>query len=381
MPLHTPAAGPWGDALQRATEATAARSISGMDEMCWDDVAMRNIVAVVFYALHLRDREPVESISWNAVLWQLRDDRQVAALITRVLPEAGHDLARTAAPGDPVAETWRWLTRTWDPHAPTKGSSSVLLGHPHHAESGWGPDAPEPRWGGMSRGIGGLPDPALEVCTHWAAGVVQTAIITEHGGHQVFDRVEVTAGAFEGQRGYVRDSGWIFDDGNETVEGPAGYVVDLDDVEGTVDIDADQLQACADLRWADRPAGTLKASPPPGLGATLPPRTTCAEDLAEILDRASNAEIVPAELRRTIGAATEHHHLELDWQASPSPHRVTWRVLQHWYQLGAHYADDQRADVFEVVVTRHLHDPEPVHRLALSEEDVAAVVARCSVLD
>ncbi|MGW2229448.1 hypothetical protein [Streptomyces formicae] len=221
----------------------------------------------------------------------------------------------------------------------------------------------------------------LEICTHWAAGVVQKAIITERGGHHTHDRVEVTAGVFEGQRGYVRDSGWVLDDENETAEGPAGYVVDLDDVEGTEDIDADQLQACTDLRWADRPAGTLKDGPPPGLNAPLSPRKTCAEDLAEILDRASNPETVPDELHRTVAAAKEHHHLELDWQASPSPHRVTWRVLQHWYQLGAHYADDQRADLFEVVVTRHLHDSEPVHHLALSMEDVEAVIARCTAVD
>ncbi|MCZ0975863.1 hypothetical protein O1L55_40680 [Streptomyces albulus] len=234
----------------------------------------------------------------------------------------------------------------------------------------------------MSRGIGsGLPDPALEVCTHWAAGVVQTTIINEHGGHQTFERVEVSAGAFKGQRGYVRDSGWFFNDEAETAEGPAGYVVDLDDAEGTEDIDADQLQACADLRWPRRPEATLKDGPPPGLNAPLPPRTTCAEDLAEILDRASNPEIVPDELRHTIASASEHFHLELDWQASPSPHRVTWRVIQNWYQLGAHYADDQRVDLFEVVVTRHLDDPEPAHHLALSEEDVAAVIARCTAVD
>ncbi|MGW2858323.1 hypothetical protein [Streptomyces sp. NPDC001205] len=373
--------GPWAEAVIRTTAATTAARPSEMDESCWDDVAMRNIIAIVLYALHLRDGQPVESVSWNAVLWQLRNDQRVDVLVNGVLPGAGHDLARTAAPGDPVAETWRWLTRTWDPHAPTKGFSSVSLGQSHRAESGWVPDAPEPRWGGMSRGIGsGLPNPALEICTHWAAGVVQTAIIAERGGHRTHDRVEVIAGAFEGHRGYVRDAGWVFNNESETAEGPTGYVVDLDDVEGTEDIDADQLRACADLRWPGRPEGTLKDGPPPGLGDPLPQRTSCAEDLAEILDRSSNPEIVHQELRRAIDAAKEHHHLELDWQASASPRRVTWRVLQHWYQLGAHYADDQRVDLFEVVITRHLHDPEPVRYLALSEDEVATVIARCTAV-
>ncbi len=83
-----------------------------------------------------------------------------------------------------MTECWRWLTRTWDPNAPVKSSFiEPLLAGEGASRSGWVPDAPEPRWGGMSRSIGaGLPDLALEVSTTWAAGVVQTAIITELGG-------------------------------------------------------------------------------------------------------------------------------------------------------------------------------------------------------
>src|SRR4051812_10661708 len=99
MPHRSPAPEPWDEAVRRATDATAADRPGGMDEQCWDDVAMRSIVAMVLYALHLRD------------------DVRVAELVTTVLPRAGHDLARTAAPGDPVTERWRWLTRTWDPNA------------------------------------------------------------------------------------------------------------------------------------------------------------------------------------------------------------------------------------------------------------------------
>ncbi|GAA2255752.1 hypothetical protein GCM10010430_44480 [Kitasatospora cystarginea] len=379
MPSRSPQPTPWENAMRRASNATALDRPGGMDETCWDDVAMRGIVAMVLYALHLRHRQPVDEIRWQAVLWQLRDDQRVEALVTAVLPDAGHDLSRTARPGDPVAECWRWLTRTWDPLAPVK-SSFLQPALSRKAPGGWVPDTPEPRWGGMSRGIGsGLPDPALEVCTGiWAAGVVQRAIIAERQGHHPRDRIEVASGALKGHRGYVLETGWHFDDATETVDGPAGYVVDLDEVEGTERIDADQVAASSNLRWPQRPEGTLKDGPPPGFDTPFPPAKTCEEDLEEILGRASNPEMVPEHLRGTIKAAQHHYHLQLDWQASPSPQRLTWRVLLHWYQLTEHYADDQRADLYEVVVTRHLHDPEPVHNLALSENDVPAVIARCT---
>ncbi|MFF7413267.1 hypothetical protein [Streptomyces lydicus] len=377
MPPRAPAPEPWNDAVRRATDATAADRPGGMDERCWDDVAMRGIIATVLYALHLRERQPVDAIGWPAVLWQLRDDERVAELVTAVLPRAGLDLARTAAPGDPVTECWRWLTRTWDPHAPVKSAFLQPALSPSSLD-GWVPDAPEPRWGGMGRGIAsGLPDPALEVCTHWAAGVVQRALITERRGHHAHDRVQVASGAFAGHRGYVSNVGWYFDDASETVDGPAGYVVDLDDVPGTEDIDADQVEGCADLRWPRRPEGTLKDGPPPGLHDPLPPAKTCEEDLRELLGRACNPEVVPEQLRRA-AAAHRHHHLELDWQASPDPQRFTWRVLLHWYQLTEHYADDQRADLYEVVITRRLHDAEPAHHLALSESDLPGLIARCT---
>ncbi|WP_405842566.1 hypothetical protein OG528_29825 [Streptomyces platensis] len=298
MPPRAPAPEPWNDAVRRATDATAADRPGGMDERCWDDVAMRGIIATVLYALHLRERQPVDAIGWPAVLWQLRDDERVAELVTAVLPRAGLDLARTAAPGDPVTECWRWLTRTWDPHAPVKSAFLQPALSPSSLD-GWVPDAPEPRWGGMGRGIAsGLPDPALEVCTHWAAGVVQRALITERRGHHAHDRVQVTSGAFAGHRGYVSNVGWYFDDASETVDGPAGYVVDLDDVPGTEDIDADQVEGCADLRWPRRPEGTLKDGPPPGLHDPLPPAKTCEEDLRELLGRACNPEVVPEQPRR-----------------------------------------------------------------------------------
>jgi hypothetical protein len=375
MPSRMPHPGPWDDAMRRATAAVAAERPSGMDETCWDDVAMRGIVAMVLYALHLRESLPVDEIPWPEVLWQLRDDQRVEGLVAAVLPNAVHDLARTARPGDSTAECWRWLTRTWDPRAPVKSAFTMEMGLTHRLSHGWVPDTPEPRWGGMSRGIGnGLPDPALEVCTHWAADIVQRAIITERGGHHAHDRVKAVSGAFAGHRGTVRDVGWYVDDENERVDGPAGYVVQLDDREGVERFDANEVKRCSDRR-PPRPRSRFMDSLL--LGVNAPPELkTCEEDLAEKLDRASNPEIVPERLRRTIAAAHLHRHLELERQASPSPQRFTWCVLVHWYQLTERYADDKRADLYEVIITRHLHDPEPAHHLALSEDDAHAVIAR-----
>ncbi|MFG3000928.1 hypothetical protein [Streptomyces sp. NPDC048340] len=369
----------WDAALRHATGVTAAHSLGGMDENCWDDVAVRGILAVALYALHLRESAPVDAVRWQQVLWQLRDDQRITALATSVLPGAGHDLARTAQPGDPVADCWRWLTRTWDTRAPRNPAPDKREAVPVHVPQDLRElaEAPELRWGGMTRGIGrGLPDPAIEICTDWAASIVQQAITADSYGHHRHDRVAVISGPHAGRRGYVVESGWHFDDDTETVQGPAGYVVDLDDAEGTARIDADAVTGSSDLRWPHRPADSLKAVPPPGPHDPLPPAKTSAEDLADILARAADPAIVPKCLRARIAGAHAHHHLELDRQARPAPGRVTWQVLHHWYQLTEHDADDQRADLFELVVTRHLLDPRSVHHLALSEDDLPALIAR-----
>ncbi|MFG3112882.1 hypothetical protein ACGF4C_00620 [Streptomyces sp. NPDC048197] len=353
-----------------------------MDEDCWDDVAIRDITAVVLYSLHLRDGLPVDKVPWTKVLWHLWDDARVSALVNDVLPGAGHDLTLQADPDDPVAERWRWLTRTWDPSAPIRprNRSADLFGaFPRRGSGALDAAVPEPRWGGMSRGVGSaLPDPALEVCTNWSAVVVQAAIIAQQGGYPKFTRVRVTDGEFKGHRGYVVQSGWVADDDTQTMVGPEGYVVDLDDSDDAEEIDADQLKRSYDHRWPRRPAGTVKDGPPPRLHDPLPPRPTCAEDLADILERASNPEAVPDDLRGTIASAKDHHHLQMDWQASPEPQRFTWQVIMHWYQLTEHYSDDQRAELWEIVLKTHLHDPEPTRHLALREEDVPLVIARCT---
>ncbi|MFD8978584.1 hypothetical protein [Streptomyces sp. NPDC059564] len=152
----------WDAAVQRATALTSARTPGGMDERCWDDVAIRGILAVTLYSLHLRNRQPVGDIRWQQVLWQLRDDARVTDLATAALTSGGHDLAPTAEPGDPVAGCWAWLTRAWDTRAPKTPVIDKRAAVHVPSDLRQLPQVPELRWDGMTRGIGrGLPDPAL----------------------------------------------------------------------------------------------------------------------------------------------------------------------------------------------------------------------------
>jgi hypothetical protein len=208
---------------------------------------------------------------------------------------------------------------------------------------------------------------------------VQAAIIAQHGGYATFQRVCVTSGPFEGQRGYVRESGWAFDDTTQTADGPAGYVVDLDDTEGTQDIDAHQLRPSSDHLWPRRQQGALKDGPPVGMSDPFPAHPSCAEDLEAILARAFNPQDVPEDLRQTIAAAFAHHHLDMGSGANPRPNRLSWRVVQHWYQLTEHYTEGQIAQVWEVEFKHHLHDPEAVVHLALSEPEAQTVITQRAV--
>jgi hypothetical protein len=85
----------------------------------WDDVAIRDIIAAVVYALHVRHETPVDEVPWSRVLWWLWDDEHVITLVEDGLPDAAQALT---TPGDelsdPFLARWRWLNRTWDPQAP-----------------------------------------------------------------------------------------------------------------------------------------------------------------------------------------------------------------------------------------------------------------------
>ncbi|MEU7148666.1 hypothetical protein AB0B15_11585 [Streptomyces sp. NPDC045456] len=357
----------WQDAVARATEVVVPH-LPGEHEGNWDFVATRDIVAMVLYALHIRDERPVAHVPWDGVLWYLDGDERVISLVEGALP--GLAPASADGPADErVAERWRWLNRTWDPHAPVR---------PHPLGAGGVSGA---RWEGLSRGIGRtLPDPAVEVCTSWAAAAVETALNAERGGYHLFQRVRVAEGVFRDQYGYVRRLDWVFDDdARRAVDGPpAWYLVDLDEADAPLRFDARCLAGDTDGRqWPERVPGSLKSSPPASPGGDEAPRvSSCAEHLAEVLGRATNPEAIPDRLRQAVAGAHSHHHQEEDHQARPRPHRVTWQVISHWYQVTENYSPDAALRLWEVVIKTHLHDDGPVHHLAADEAAVQPLVAR-----
>ncbi|WP_405814248.1 hypothetical protein OG241_06630 [Streptomyces sp. NBC_01390] len=372
----------WDDAVRRATAVANSERPGGMDEDCWDDVAIRDIIATVLYALHLRTGTEADTVPWSSVLWWLHDDERVVSLVEDTVPGAAQALAETTAgTEEAVLDRWRWLNRTWDPDAPVRrlnrpSSTGGTLRQTGHDRFGSPVAVAEPRWDGLSRAIaGGVPDPALEVCTHWAAGAVASVLSAECNGFAIYQRVHVMAGDFAGRRGYVQDLGWIIDDEEQQLTGPAGYIVDLDGTEGTTPIDAEDLKAIRDDRWARRPAGTLKDGSLPGWGTPLPPSPSCGEDLEELLGRAGNPDAVPEELRQSIRDAHSHHHLDIRRLARPRPHRATAQLLLHWYQLTDRYVDgpDGRAELWEVVLTEHLRDEAPTRLLATNEQAAKAL--------
>jgi len=383
-PLATDA---WNAAVRRATAVVDRNRPGGMDETTWDTVAMRDIIAVVLYALHARIGTAVDAVPWSQVLWWLRDDHHVITLVEDAIPGA----ATAAESGGSLAEApalarWRWLNRTWDPAAPLRRRDwPAMPWGPRQQDHALGGPLSEPRWEGMSRGIAqGLPDPAIEICTPWAAGVVAAVLGAEQGGHSRHQRVRVVSGEHAGQHGYVSDVGWAFNDEVQQVNGPAGYVVDLDDTPGTERIDAEHLAAATDRRWPRRPEGTLKDGPPPEIGTPLPPAASCADDLEDLLASAGNPDAVPEELRRTIRAASSHQRLDVRRVASPRPRRMTVALLLHRYTsettehvTGVPVAG---AEIWELVIAEHLHDETPRRLLATSEEAARSLAAEHTAL-
>jgi hypothetical protein len=340
----------------------AAHRWSALDESCWDDVAIRDLIAAVLYSLHRRDLTAVGKVALRDALWHLDSDQRITQLVE---PEV-------AGVSDPaVIDRWSWLTRTWNPTAP----AWIAAGRAADVE---------PRWGGLSRGIAcGLPDPAIEICALWAAEAVAAALVAESHGLPRYQRVRVTGGPYEGEHGYVVGQSWLDDDDAQTVTGPHAYDVDLDNAEDTVCVQGRLLALDDTLRWPDRPAASRErhGSMPDAASTSRPAPVSCATDLQQLLERAANPETVPAALRARIAAAVDHSLVELEHQATAHPNRWTWQVILHRYQLTQAYADDQHAEVFELVVTRHLHDPHPAHYVALRETDVPDLLARCTRRD
>ena len=164
-PETTVATDAWDDAVRRATAVADRGRTGGMDKDFWDDVATRDIIAVVLYALHVRLDVAVDEVPWAKVLWWLWEDGQVIVLVEETVPGAGQALEPDGEPDDAVASRWRWLNRTWDPQAPFRRRNLPPAPWEALLQRGSG-DAdgprPEPRWEGISRGIAdGLSDPAL----------------------------------------------------------------------------------------------------------------------------------------------------------------------------------------------------------------------------
>lgn len=155
----------WQEAVNRATAVVDRERPGGMDEDNWDSVAIRDIIAVVLYALHVRHKPGVE-VPWSKVLWWLWDDEHVIPLVEDTLPDAGRALTTPDSElTDPVLARWRWLNRTWDPQAPIRRRNvppppwEALLQRERDTADR---PLPEPRWEGMSRGIAAaLPDPEI----------------------------------------------------------------------------------------------------------------------------------------------------------------------------------------------------------------------------
>jgi hypothetical protein len=177
----------WDAAIRRATAVVHREQPGGMDEDNWDTVAMRDIIAMVLCALHTRSGTAVEAVQWSQMLWRLWEDEHVITLIEDTIPGAAEAIAE---PGgemvDPVLARWRWLNRTWDPDAPIRRRNLPWTSWEflrQQRDDGSGAPLPEPRWEGMSRGIGdGLPDPALVMNS---SGVSRPSLSQQSGGFRL----------------------------------------------------------------------------------------------------------------------------------------------------------------------------------------------------
>lgn len=360
----------WCQALARATPLAARLGgAEEIDENNWDEVAIRDIIAVTLRALAARGHVPVAEVGWDAVLWQLQDADRLRALVD---PLASAEPAPSEPEG--FAARWAWLEQVWNPHAPFKAHLAELTQarYPFSAVHG---DPVEARWDGMTRGIArGLPDPALEICLLHAAGAVGRQLLTACCGLADYTRVAVTGGQYGGDAGYVRGPVWELDDAHETVATPPyGYEVSLDqDVAIPAPVIASAfLRVLEDgLTWAQRPAGSVALLPPVLAPAVLP---DCAEHLALILARSSNPQIVPEDLRAQITASARYAPRLIEHRAAARPARRSWRAIEHCF-VPAGRADGF-VSVFEVEFTRSVVDTDPVCVLALDESEILPIIA------
>ncbi|MFF7098281.1 hypothetical protein ACFY9A_38785 [Streptomyces rubradiris] len=180
-------------------------------ETNWDYVAVRDVIAVVLYAVGERTGLRPQDVPLGAVLWHLKGGSQQVRTLTEDLlgpteSAWGAGPADRAACGDSVAATWRWLTRYWP-------------------ASSWG--GPASAWDGMSRSIGrGNPAPAVEVVTGWASRAVADALAIDRRALAAGTRVRITGGEYAGRFARVRSIAWQLDD--DARDARLGYEVSLD---------------------------------------------------------------------------------------------------------------------------------------------------------
>ncbi|MER7750819.1 hypothetical protein [Kitasatospora sp. NPDC097643] len=232
----------WREAVRRA-DTLAAPHHEGSNDAA-DSAAVRDVITMTLYALHLRERQPVAEVSWWTVLFHLQDAQYVIDLVEQTLQDTGHDVIPRLSfrspdqrRADPIARRWDRLNRPQGP--PAAGPHD---GPAHRPDSG-----PNVR--------GGRPDPIINACVPRAADAVHAVL---EGGFIEHQRIRVTAGPYEGRAGFARRPAWRLD--RETLQivvPPAAYVVDLDGLDGAVEIDASQLTGHTDRNsWPGAPPAT-----------------------------------------------------------------------------------------------------------------------------
>ncbi|MFE6052869.1 hypothetical protein ACFQ6N_19100 [Kitasatospora sp. NPDC056446] len=221
----------WRAAVRRATTLAAPHHEGS------DAAAVRDVITMILYALHLRERQPVAEVSWWTVLFHLQDAQHVIDLVEQTLQDTGHDViprlsfrSPNQRRADPIARRWARLNRPQDP--PAAG--------PHYGPDRRADSAPDVQ--GSRRG--NRPDPLIKACVPRAAAAVHAVLEGSFTKHQ---RIRVTAGQYEGRAGFVLHPAWTLD--RETLQiavPPTTYIVDLDDLDDTVEIDASRLTSYPD---------------------------------------------------------------------------------------------------------------------------------------
>ncbi|MFD7737751.1 hypothetical protein [Streptomyces sp. MJM8645] len=225
----------WREAVRRT--ATLALHHEGSDDAA-DSSGVRDVITLILYALHLRERQPVADVSWWTALFHLQDDQHVIDLVEQTLQDTGHDVIPRLSfrspdqrRADPIARRWERLNRTRNTSHPQDPPAAGPHDGPTHRPDS-GPDVQGSRHGNR-------PGPIIKACVPRAAAAVHAVL---EGGFTEHQRIRVTAGPYEGRAGFVRRPAWRLDrETFQIVVPPAAYVIDLDGLDGAVEIDAGQL--------------------------------------------------------------------------------------------------------------------------------------------